>query len=111
MKKYFKITVFVNLFLIMLCIESCSVPDQKVNDDKDKYVIPDSLLKTLVIDTVNTSPFISSVTLTGKVSFNDDNVVKIYPMVSGNIQDIKVALGDYVKAGQTLAIIKSSEME
>jgi cobalt-zinc-cadmium efflux system membrane fusion protein len=53
---------------------------------------------------------VNAITLTGKVGFNEDNVVKIYPMVSGNIEDVKVLLGDYVQAGQVLAIVKSSEM-
>jgi len=78
--------------------------------DKDKYVLPDSLLKTISIDSVGYSKVVNAITLTGKVDFNEDNVSKIYPMVSGNIQDIKVMLGDYVQKGQTLAILRSSEM-
>lgn len=79
-------------------------------DTHDGFVITDSLLKTLQIDTVAKCPMVSALTFTGKVSFNDENVARIYPLVSGNISDIKVQLGDYVEKGQTLGIIRSTEM-
>jgi len=78
--------------------------------ERQAYVIPDSLFKTLAIDTVTKTQLDNSITFSGKVAFNDDNVVNVFPMVSGVIQDIKVMLGDYVSAGQTLAVIKSAEM-
>jgi cobalt-zinc-cadmium efflux system membrane fusion protein len=78
--------------------------------EKEKFVLPDSLAKTIQIDSVTSSRVMNSITLTGKVTFNEDNVVKIYPLVSGHITDIKVMLGDYVQQGQALALIRSSEM-
>lgn len=80
------------------------------NTDNAKYVLPDSLAKTLKFDVIQVCQITNTLTLSGKVAFNDDHVDKIYPMVSGNIQDVKVMLGDYVHAGQVLGIIKSSEM-
>jgi len=44
------------------------------------------------------------------VDFNEDNVIKIFPVVSGQVSDIKVMPGDFVKKGQTLVVIRSSEM-
>ena len=91
-------------------LQSCNSDANKKPEERQKYVIPDSLLKTLVIDTVAQCQLVNSITLTGQVDFNQDHVVKIYPMISGNIQDIRVALGDYVQQGQPLGVIKSSEM-
>jgi cobalt-zinc-cadmium efflux system membrane fusion protein len=59
---------------------------------------------------VSNSRVLNTLTLTGKVDFNEDNVIKIFPVISGQVSDIKVMAGDYVKKGQVLAIIKSSEM-
>jgi cobalt-zinc-cadmium efflux system membrane fusion protein len=81
-----------------------------IAEDKEKYVIPDSLFNMLEIDTVQKCPLIDAITLTGKVAFNDENVIKIFPLVSGNISGINTMLGDYVEAGKTLAVIRSSEM-
>ncbi len=78
--------------------------------EKEKFSLPDSLVRTIRIDSVSSSRVVNSITLTGKVTFNEDNVAKIYPLVSGSVSDIKVMLGDYVQQGQTLAMIRSSEM-
>jgi len=79
-------------------------------EEKKGYILPDSLLKTIEIDTVTNLPVLNSLTLTGKVDFNEDNVIKIFPVISGQVSDIKVMAGDYVKEGQVLAMIRSSEM-
>jgi cobalt-zinc-cadmium efflux system membrane fusion protein len=96
--------------LIILIAEGCGNAAVKVPDEKGKYVIPDSLLKTIKIDSVQKCQLINAITLTGQVDFNQDHVMKITPMISGNISDIKVMLGDYVQQGQVLGVIKSSEM-
>ncbi|MBC7722410.1 MAG: efflux RND transporter periplasmic adaptor subunit, partial [Pedobacter sp.] len=73
-----------------LFFTGCSSSENNKVVEKAKYVVPDSLIKTLLIYTVTKSQLSKTVTLTGKVAFNDDNVVKIYPMVSGNVQGINV---------------------
>jgi cobalt-zinc-cadmium efflux system membrane fusion protein len=97
------------LFLFFAGLYSCSekTPD---SEEKQGYVLPDSLLKTIEIDTVGSSNVLNSLTLTGKVDFNEDQVIKIYPAISGRVSGIRVMLGDYVKKGQTLAMLKSAEM-
>jgi cobalt-zinc-cadmium efflux system membrane fusion protein len=77
---------------------------------KENFILPDSLVRIIRIDSVTSSRVVNSITLTGKITFNEDNVAKIYPLVSGNITDIKVMLGDYVQQGQILGLIRSSEM-
>ncbi|MDP4217673.1 MAG: efflux RND transporter periplasmic adaptor subunit [Bacteroidota bacterium] len=93
-------------FAMAGCKDGAGAPAEQ----KQKYVLPDSLARTVVIDSVTNARVVNSITLTGKIASNDDNVVKIYPLVSGTVQDIKVMLGDYVQKGQTLAVIRSSEM-
>jgi cobalt-zinc-cadmium efflux system membrane fusion protein len=89
---------------------SCKTTPDTAPAEKQHFVLPDSLAKIIRIDSVSSSKVVNSITLTGKVTFNDDNVARIYPLVSGNINDIRVMLGDYVQQGQTLASIRSSEM-
>jgi membrane fusion protein, heavy metal efflux system len=98
------------LFSAIILLQSCKSNNNADAQQSDKYVMPDSLFRTLKIDTVTKCPLVNSITLTGQVAFNDDKVSKLYPMVSGNIEDIKVMLGDYVTAGQTLGVIRSTEM-
>ncbi len=105
-----------NLFCI-LCfalfgatLQSCHNESQKPVEEHRKYVIPDSLLRTLNFDTVQTKPLVNTIAFTGVVDVNQDNQVIIFPLVSGNAKDIKVQLGDYVTAGQVLGTVTSSEM-
>jgi len=112
-QKFFKTGSYVLAVLLVatsLFIQSCDAPEKKANGDKAKYVIPDTIMHTLTFDTVTTSQLINALTLTGKVGSNDDHVIPVYSMVSGNVQDIKVVLGDYVQAGQVLASVRSTEM-
>lgn len=100
------------LFLaaITFMVQACGTEDKKPVDDKPKYVIPDTIMKSLTFDTVRMSQLINAITLTGKVGSNDDHVVPVYSLVSGNVQDVKAVLGDYVQAGQVLAVVRSQEM-
>jgi cobalt-zinc-cadmium efflux system membrane fusion protein len=93
-----------------LLFQSCNTNAERKTEDRQPYIIPDSLLKTLTIDSVQRGELINAITLTGQVDFNQDRQVNIFPLVSGNVQDVKVQLGDYVSAGAGLAIVKSSEM-
>jgi cobalt-zinc-cadmium efflux system membrane fusion protein len=94
----------------VLLLQSCGGDTEKSANDRKQYIIPDTLLKTLKIDSVRQGILVNSVTFTGQVDFNQDRVINIFPLVSGNIQGIKVMLGDYVTEGQELGVIKSAEM-
>ena len=102
--------LFILPVVLLFWLSSCSEGSNRNTDDRAPYIIPDSMLKTLVIDSVREGELINSVNFTGQVDFNQDKQVNLFPLISGNIQDIRVQLGDYVSAGQTLALIKSSEM-
>ena len=106
--KYNKILFLFSLISTMLI--GCSNDPVNTASDRMPYTIPDSLMKQIALDTVSTCPLVNAITLTGSVDFDQDHQVNIYPPVSGNIQDVKVQLGDYVQAGQILAVVKSSEM-
>jgi len=97
------------LAVIFCIIMSCS-EKPKIIEEKVKYVIPDTLLRSLTLDTVRNSPLMTAINLTGMVDFDQDKQVNIFSLVSGIVKDVRVQLGDYVTAGQILAVVKSSEM-
>ncbi|MEO6813566.1 MAG: efflux RND transporter periplasmic adaptor subunit [Ginsengibacter sp.] len=105
-----KLTQFILFTLLGIVLFASCKHDPKPSDEKQKFVISDSLLKTLQIDSVIKCPLVNAITLTGKVSFNEEKVARIFPMVSGNITNVSVQLGDHVNAGQRLGIIRSMEM-
>jgi len=93
----------------ILFLQSCEEIAKKP-EVKTKYRIPDTLVNKLEIDTVRQCPLQNALNLTGIVDFNQDKQVNIFSLVSGNIQNINVQLGDFVKQGQVLGVVKSSEM-
>ncbi len=97
------------LLFLLVWFNSCS-NKPLAQEEKKGFVLPDSLAKTIEIDTVSNSRVMNTLTLTGKVNFNEDNVIKTFPTISGQVSDIHVMPGDYVKQGQVLAVIRSADM-
>ncbi len=93
---------------VLFNLASCQSGQNK--EARQPYVVPDSLFRTLTIDTVKTSQITDAITFTGMVDFNTDKVVNVFPLISGNLQNVTVMPGDYVKAGQLLGVVKSSEI-
>ncbi|QJW89039.1 efflux RND transporter periplasmic adaptor subunit [Spirosoma taeanense] len=69
-----------------------------------------NLLATATLDTAHLENAQNELDLTGKITFNQDQVIKVFPLVGGHIDAIKADLGDFVKKGQTLAIIRSGDL-
>lgn len=97
------------ILTVIGALQGCNSNDH-APAERTAYVIPDSLYRTLSIDTVKNCDLVGALTFSGMVDFNQDNQVSVYPMVSGTIQDVKVELGDHVEKGQLLAVVKSAEM-
>ncbi len=77
---------------------------------KEAFCVSDSLGKMIKLEDVKMEPIEDELNLSGEVSFNDDKVVRVMSLVSGQVTAVKASLGDRVKAGQTLAIIRSFEI-
>ena len=102
---------FFFLSLIQLGIlSSCGTKARETGSDAQGFCIPDSLMKNITLDTVRSEYVVSNLNLSGKISFNEDDVVKVFPQVSGHVADVKVSLGDFVAKGQLLATVRSSDM-
>ena len=93
-----------------LFIASCKSTTEVDKNERSAYEIPTNILRNLVIDTVQVSNITNSIKFNGIVDFNTDKVANIFPLVSGNVQNVFVKQGDYVTAGQILGKIKSAEV-
>jgi len=99
-----------SLLIAFLLGSSCKNHVPSDANAHQKFCIPDSLMKHLTYDTLHMQLVNSELTLSGKITFNEDKVSKIYPMVSGHVTDVRVSLGDYVEKGKVLAVLRSTEM-
>lgn len=83
---------------------------QAEDTEKETFVLSDTMMQSIQIDTAGIKPVQSELRLSGKVSPDVGKVLKVYPLVSGFVKDIKVQLGDFVQKGQILAVIQSGEI-
>lgn len=93
--------------------------EQTVDTTAGKEDKPDGIVefpKTLwepaeiKIEPVKVSTLQQSLNLTGKVTFNEDHVAHLYPMVEGRVDQVHVKFGQRVKKGDTLVTIQSREI-
>src|ERR1700761_930207 len=105
MKKQFYIAGIFSLALFAAC------KDKKQEATVAKQVcVSDSLAKMITIDTAKTTTMKDELSLSGEVSSDDNNVVKVFPFSSGQVVEVKVSLGDKVAKGQTLAVMRSADV-
>ena len=64
----------------------------------------------LKVETVTQGKINSFVTLPGKLVVNTDQQAHISPNFSGHVEQVNVALGQYVERGQTLAVLSVPEL-
>ena len=73
-------------------------------------MLTDSLQKVVSVETVHEMPLSNELLLNGRVGFNPEQLARVYPIFGGNITEVNVEMGDYVKKGDILAVIHSSEV-
>ena len=74
MKKLFFFLILVQTTILMSCGHK-----EIANSDPSEFCIPDSLMLNITLDTVHAESVMGDLKLSGKISFNEDNVVKVFP--------------------------------
>jgi cobalt-zinc-cadmium efflux system membrane fusion protein len=100
------------LFLLFAGLSGCGKTEKK-NDRvlaDSAFCIPRQLMSVIELDTVSLEQVKGERLLTGKVTFDEEKVIKIFPLAGGIVQQVNVQLGDYVEKGKVLAIISSSDI-
>ena len=98
--------------LVLACtiflLASCK--HHEIIEAKDDKAVPDSIIDKTETAAVEMDNITESVKLNGKIIPNESKQAKVYALVSGKIKSLSVELGDYVKEGQTLAVLQSTEV-
>src|SRR4051794_37114418 len=106
-----KISKISFLFVIISAIlMSCGNHEVSDAPKDDSMAVSDSLVKTAHTAVAATGDIIDVIKLNGKIQPNESKQAKVYALVSGKIRSVHVELGDYVKKGQLLAVIQSTEV-
>ncbi|MFP3593492.1 efflux RND transporter periplasmic adaptor subunit [Chryseobacterium sp. SIMBA_038] len=105
MKKYI-IAVFVALSLL-----SCSKKEEeKAPQAKKGFELSNTMLKSISLAKVEKKYIEDNYSFYGKISADKNSYIDVYPLVGGNVMSVNVELGDYVRKGQVLATIRSTEL-
>ncbi|MEP6748271.1 MAG: efflux RND transporter periplasmic adaptor subunit [Bacteroidota bacterium] len=100
--------IYLPLLFILALSASCG--QHTVIAEKDDKAVPDSIVNATQTAPAEMDEVAESVKLNGKIIPNESKQAKVYALVSGKIKSLSVELGDYVKQGQTLAILQSTEV-
>jgi cobalt-zinc-cadmium efflux system membrane fusion protein len=99
------LSILTTALLLQGCTEH---PIEQPKDDK--FVLTDSLVNRLLIDTVRNPNSETDLSFSAKIAPNEETTSRIFPMVSGSVRSVPVKLGDHVSRGQVLATLGSPEM-
>lgn len=100
-----------NILITIMAAITLAACDKKTAEDKNnQFVLSDTMSRMIAIDTVSYCNMDNQISLSGEVSFNENNVIKIFPRSSGQVLETRVSLGDHVSKGQALAIVKSADV-
>lgn len=96
--------------VIALIAMSCGSHAASEAPKEDSAAVSDSIIKTVQTATAKAEDVADVIKLNGKIQPDESKQAKVYALVSGKIRSVKVELGDYVRRGQALAIIQSTEV-
>ncbi|WP_455601880.1 efflux RND transporter periplasmic adaptor subunit [Bacteroides rodentium] len=101
------------LFPIFLCtvlLGACSAPAEAPKTTSHELFLTDSLKSIVSIDTVALYEVTGELTLNGRVTFNQEQVARVFPIFGGTVTEVSVEIGDHVRKGDVLATIRSGEV-
>lgn len=104
MKNY--ITIFIPLFFLFFACQE----EKKQIEVAKKFCLTDTLKVNLETAIAEVKIVENEIVLSGKITFDEDKVAKVYPLAGGFVQELHANLGDYVQKGQVLAVIRSPEI-
>lgn len=98
------------LFVLNSCANKEEEKTVEVNK-KETFCLNEQLKKSTTIASISEQPIHEQLTLTGKVEYNENDLVVHKSLLQGVVNSVNFELGDYVRQGQVLAVVKSAEVQ
>jgi cobalt-zinc-cadmium efflux system membrane fusion protein len=97
--------------LIALSLLSCAKKEEeKTPQAKKGFELSNTMLKSISLAKAEKKSIEDQYSFYGKISADKNSYIDVYPLVGGNVLSVNAELGDYVKKGQVLATIRSTEL-
>src|SRR5690554_846153 len=102
--------IFVGAMILTLFYGCSEAKSSEPTIAKKEYCLDEEFKSNLKIEHPKRQLMVNEIHLSGIVEPNPDNVIHFSNLVDGIIVGTSFSLGDYVKKGQTLAKVKSTEL-
>ncbi|KIQ16871.1 RND transporter [Flavobacterium sp. MEB061] len=104
-----KYKLIIGIALVSLSIASCK-KEVENPETNTSFALSDAMLKTTTTAVAQTQPVKNELSFYGKITADNNKMIDVYPLVGGNVIKVNVELGDYVRKGQVLATIRSTDV-
>lgn len=104
-----KYKLIIGIALVCLSITSCK-KEVENPETNTSFALSDAMLKTTTTAVAQTQPVKNELSFYGKITADNNKMIDVYPLVGGNVIKVNVELGDYVRKGQVLATIRSTDV-
>jgi len=99
---------FIPVILLLLSFGACRQKDNEV--PVEKFVMTDTMLNRCAFEKVKKEQVREKLKLFGKITADNNRLAQVYPVMGGSVLKINVELGDFVKQGQILAVVRSGDV-
>ncbi|MFI0492408.1 efflux RND transporter periplasmic adaptor subunit [Flavobacterium sp.] len=104
-----KYKAIIGIAFLALAVTSCKKAEENQSTEAT-FVLSDNMLKTTTTALATTQIVKNELNFYGKITADNNKRIDVYPLVGGNVAKVNVELGDYVKKGQVLAVIRSTDI-
>lgn len=101
--------IIIPLFSALL-LWSCSKPEIAKTPEPKGFELSNTMLESISTAKVENKNVEDSYSFYGKIAADANSYIDVFPLVGGNVMSVNVELGDYVRKGQVLATIRSTEL-
>lgn len=114
-KPYLTIKLNMNRILLPACLcaallSACGGQTEAPQETTRELFLTDSLQNVVSVDTVHIHEVADELTLNGRVTFNQEQVARVFPIFEGTVTEVSAEIGDHVRKGDILAVIRSGEV-
>ena len=102
--------VIISALLFVLILNTSCKNNQPSEEIKQTFVLSDKMLATTKTASAQSEFLKNELNFFGNITADNNKLIEIFPVVGGNVIKVDVELGDYVKKGQLLATIRSTEV-
>ncbi|MCG2613186.1 efflux RND transporter periplasmic adaptor subunit [Terrimonas sp. NA20] len=96
-------------FLLLIMVAT-SCKQEAAKEVSKGFALTDTMMNRIGIDSASVRPVMNELRFSGKITPQDNKMANIFPIVSGYVTRLNVSLGDHVKKGEVLAVIRSTDV-